>query len=144
MLAVGGRGNAIAAMENLDRTRRDARPELLAQQLVRHRVVVFGDLDVVVEPDPAFLPFDKDVGLNRQRFERRPLQILEQRPAARTEMALRAIVDLGDQLGDGGVQCEKNCRLRSFAMMKRVATCTATSTLALSRGFLGQIGRAHV
>ena len=65
---------------------------------------IFGDLDVVVEPDPAFLPFGKDVGLSRQRFERRLLQILEQRAAARTEMARRAIVDLCHQLGDGGVQ----------------------------------------
>jgi hypothetical protein len=70
-------GDAIAAVKDLDRTRGDARPNLLAQQLVRHPVVVFGDLDVVVEPDPAFLPFGKDVGLNRQRFERRSLQILE-------------------------------------------------------------------
>ena len=66
-----------------------------------------GDLDVVVEPDPAFLPFGKDVGLSRQRFERRPLQILEQRAPARAEMARCASVDLGHQLGDGGVQCRR-------------------------------------
>jgi hypothetical protein len=29
---------------------------------------------------------------------------------------------------------EKNCRFLSLAMIQRVATCTPTSTLALSRG----------
>src|SRR6202011_3842478 len=56
MLAVGGRahmrGNALAAMEDFDRARRNARPNLLTQQLMRHRVVVLVDLYVVVEPDP--------------------------------------------------------------------------------------------
>ena len=60
VLAVRGRahvrGDALAAMEHLDRARRDARPHLLAQQRVRHRVVVLLDLDVIVEPEPAFLP----------------------------------------------------------------------------------------
>ena len=101
------RGNALAAVEDLDRARRDARPDLLAQQLVRHRVVVLLDLDVVVEPDPAFLPFGKDVGLGRQRLERRPFQLLEQRATARAEMARHAVVDLRDQLGDGRVQCRE-------------------------------------
>ena len=63
------RGNALAAVEDFDRARRDACPNLLAQQLVRQRVVVLLDLDVVVEPDPAFLPFGEDVGLGRQRLE---------------------------------------------------------------------------
>ena len=75
------RGDALAAMEHLDRARRDPRPHLLAQQRVRHRVVVLLDLDVVVEPDAAFLPFGVDVGLGRQRLERRPLELLEQRAA---------------------------------------------------------------
>jgi hypothetical protein len=42
-------GNALAAVENFDRARGDARPNLLAQQLVRRRVVMLLDLDVVVE-----------------------------------------------------------------------------------------------
>lgn len=39
---------------------------------------------------------------------------------------------------------EKNCRLRSLAMMKRVATWTPTSTLALSRARYGRAGRIVV
>ena len=80
------RGDALAAMEDFDRARRDARPHLLAQQLVRHRVVVLLDLDVIVEPDPALLPLGEDVGLGRQRLEGRALQLLEQRSSARAEM----------------------------------------------------------
>ena len=81
------------------------RPDLHAQQLVRHRVVVLPDLDVVVEPDPAFLPFGEDVGLGRQRLERRPFQILEQGATARAEIARYAVVDLRDEFSDGRVQC---------------------------------------
>ena len=40
------RGDALAVVEHLDRSRRDACPDLLAQQRVRHRVVVLSDLDV--------------------------------------------------------------------------------------------------
>ena len=39
---------------------------------------------------------------------------------------------------------EKNRRFLSLAMTQRVATCTATSTLALSRGFLGRAGTIAV
>ena len=73
-------GDALAAVKDLDRTRCDARPNLLAQQLVRNRVVVLVYLDVVVEPDPALLPFGEDIGLGRQRLERCALQLLELAP----------------------------------------------------------------
>jgi hypothetical protein len=106
---------------------------------------VLVDLDVVIEPDPALLPFGKNVGFGRQRLKSRLLQILEQRTTAGAEMARRAIVDLRDQLGDGrNAESEKNCWLRSLAMMKRVATCTATSTLALSRARYGRAGTMAV
>ena len=60
----------------------DPRLDLLAEQLVRHAVVVLGDLDMVVEADPAALPLGVFVGLGRQRPERRPVELLEQRPPA--------------------------------------------------------------
>jgi len=97
-------GNALAAMEDFDCARGDARPNRLAQQVVRHRVVVLLDLDVVVEPDPAFLPFGKDVGLSRQRLQCRALKLLEQRATARAEMPRHAVIDQRDQLDDGHVQ----------------------------------------
>ena len=43
---------AVAAAEQLDRALGDARVELLADQPMRHRVVMPVDIDMVVEPDP--------------------------------------------------------------------------------------------
>jgi hypothetical protein len=39
---------------------------------------------------------------------------------------------------------ERNWRLRSLAMIQRVASSTATSTLALSRGLYGRAGTIAV
>src|SRR4029079_5059515 len=55
-------GDPRAAMEELARGDGDPRLGLLADQLVRHAVVVLGDLDVVVEVDPAALPLGVFVG----------------------------------------------------------------------------------
>ena len=86
--------HALAAKEDLHRARRDPRPHLLAEQLVRHGVIVLLNLDVIVEPDPAFLPLRESVWLRRQHLQHWPLQRLEQRSAARTEMPRYAIVKL--------------------------------------------------
>ena len=108
VLAVCGgahmRRNPLAAVEQFDRARGDARPDLLAEQAMGRRVVVLVDLDVVVEPDPAFLPGGEDVGLGRQRLERRAVQLLEERAPACSEMPRHAVIELRDQFGDGGVQ----------------------------------------
>ena len=50
------RGDQLAAMEDFHRLRRDPRFHFLAQQPERHRVEMPGDLDVVVEVDPAPFP----------------------------------------------------------------------------------------
>jgi hypothetical protein len=44
----------------------DARFDLLAEQLMRHAVVMLGDLDVIVETDPAALPPGVLVSQRRQ------------------------------------------------------------------------------
>ena len=140
-------GDAIAAMEQLDRACRDPRPQLLAQQRVRHRVVVLLDLDVIVEAGPALLPLGVDVGLSRKWLERWPVQLLKQRAAARAEMPGDAVVQRCDT-DRGSLRSTRRARrtvlLRSLAMIQRVATCTATSTFALSRGFLGRAGTMAV
>ena len=81
------RSNPLAAVEDFDGARGDACPNLFAQQLMRYRVIVLVDLDVVIESDPALLPFGKDVGLGRQRLEGGALQLLEQRATAGAEVA---------------------------------------------------------
>ena len=95
------------------------------------------DLDVVVEPDPAFLPLGVDVGLGRQRLERRALDLLEQRAAAGAEMARDAVrSSASTSSADGGVQLgeREEAAVAQPGDDPALATCTATSTLALSRG----------
>ena len=54
------RGDPLAVVEQLDGARGDAGPDFLAQQAMGRRVVVLVDLDVIVEPDRAFLPGGED------------------------------------------------------------------------------------
>src|ERR1700730_19003591 len=96
--------DSIAAMEDLDGVRRDPCPHLLAQQRVRHRVIMPLDFDVVVEADPAFLPLRVNIGLDRKLPERGALDLVEQCTPAGPEMPRHAIVELRDQFSDGGVE----------------------------------------
>ena len=97
-------GDALALAEQLDRVLGDAGIELLADQPVRHRVVMPVDIDVVVAPDPARPPFGVLVGLGRKLLQRRAVEFEEQLAPADTEAAHRPRVEIGDQLGDRPVQ----------------------------------------
>ena len=94
------------------------------------------DLDVVVEPELALFPLALGVGFRRQRLERRALQLLEQRlrlaPRCRVTRAFSAVSS--SAMAAFNSASEKKRRFLSLAMIQRVATSTATSTLALSRG----------
>src|SRR3954454_2525143 len=129
-------GDPLAAMEDLDRGGGDARLDLLADQLVRHAVVMLSDLDVVVEVDPAALPLGVFVGFRRQPLRRRPVELLEERPPAGTPAAHRPIVEIVEQGAIAALRSasEKKRRCRSRARIQRPTTWTPTSTLALSRG----------
>jgi hypothetical protein len=59
-------GDPFAAMKDLDCPGGDARLDLLADQLVRHAVVMLGDLDVIIEADAAALPLGILVSHRRQ------------------------------------------------------------------------------
>ena len=97
-------GHALATAEDLDGAGGQPRPELLADQLVRDRVVVALEPDVVVQPDRRLAPVGMDEGLRRQRLHRRPLDRLEELLPRGAEVAADARVQAGDLLGDGGVQ----------------------------------------
>src|SRR5207237_7116879 len=84
--------DAIAAMEQLDGTRGDPRPQRLAQQPMRHRVVVLLDLDVIIEAGLALLPFGVDVRCRRERLQSWSISRVEPRPAAHAQMRGRAVV----------------------------------------------------
>jgi hypothetical protein len=47
---------------------------------------MLADLDVIIEPDAALLPFGEDVGLRRQGFEGGAIQLLEQGQTAGAQM----------------------------------------------------------
>jgi hypothetical protein len=80
-------GDAPAAMEQLDGLGGDPGADRLADQLMRHRVVVLGDLDVIVDADPALLPLGELVALDRQAAECRLVELTEQFEAALAEVA---------------------------------------------------------
>jgi hypothetical protein len=58
-------------------------------------------VDVIVDPDPAGAPFGKDVGVDRQGLQGRPVQLLVQLPAGDAEPADRPfLVQADEQLAD--------------------------------------------
>ena len=97
---------------------------------------MLGDLDVVVEIDPAALPLGVFVGLGRQRLQRRPIELLEQRapavvPQPRIGRSLSS--SSSARIASFSSASEKKRRCRSRARIQRSTTCTPTSTFALSR-----------
>ena len=98
------RGHALAPEERLHGAGAEARPDRVADQRVRHAVIVPIDIDVIVEGDEALLPLGEDIGCGRQRSHRRPVEGLED-AAPRARQALeRAIVELTEQRSDSGVE----------------------------------------
>ena len=71
---------------------------------MRHAVVMLADLDVVVETDPAALPFGIFVGQRWQRSERGFVKLLEKSPPAGAPAAHQAIVQLIEQSTDRSVE----------------------------------------
>ncbi len=71
------RRHTLAAQENLDGLLGDPCLDLLPYEAVGNTVVMFGNLDVIIEIDPAALPFGILVGLIRQRRERRTIELVE-------------------------------------------------------------------
>ena len=65
-----------AAMEKFDRGRGDARRDLLLDQAVGNGIVVFVDLDMIIDPDPAFLPLGVFINLRRQDVTADPIRQL--------------------------------------------------------------------
>ena len=97
-------GDALAVVEYLDGLRRAPDPDLLPQQAVRGRVVVLVHLYVVIEADGALLPFAEDIGLSRQGPQGGSLNLIEQVPAAGTEMPGHPVVQPVEEDADCGVQ----------------------------------------
>src|SRR4051812_16443070 len=86
-------GDALAAMEHLDRAAGEAHVNLRADQRVRHRVEEALGLDMIIEVDPSQAPLGIFVVLGRQRPERRPLDALEELAPADPKAAHHMGVD---------------------------------------------------
>jgi hypothetical protein len=78
--------------------------KLLADQPVRHRVVVPIDVDVIIETDPAQTPFGIFVRVGRQRLQRRAVELEEQIAAADAQAPHWSCIEIDDQLADRLVQ----------------------------------------
>jgi hypothetical protein len=71
-------GHALVGVEALDRLRGQAYFELVLHQLVRHRVVMAVDFDVVVDVYAYFFPLGVDVRLFGQRLQRGLVDVSQQ------------------------------------------------------------------
>src|ERR1700721_1497886 len=97
-------GDAIAVMENLDRPRGYPRPQRLAQQRMRYRIIMTSDLDMIVETRPALLPFGVDVRRCWKRLQGQSVCRVEQGAPARAQMPRHAVVECYQALPDRRVQ----------------------------------------
>ena len=90
-------GDPAAAMEQFDDRHRQAHINLLAGKAVRHRVVVAGDIDMVVDADTGHLPLGKLIARRRQRPHGRPVKLVEYRLAATRQLLVRSRVQGAEQ-----------------------------------------------
>ena len=115
--------------------------------LPEYAVEVPVDLHMVVEAGAAAPPLGILVGLGRQGQERGPLDLLEQVAPADAEMAHGgAPVQLGQERSDRAGQLDQGeeAAVAEPGQNPTLDHCTATSTLALSRGLRTRVGRMAV
>ena len=93
-------GNPLALMKDLDDPRRRPGVDLVADQLMRHRVEKSADLDMIIQRDAGKAPFGEFVIRLGQRRQSRALDRLEQMPPAEPEPAHDMRVDPFDHAGD--------------------------------------------
>ena len=116
-------------------------------QRVRDRVIVAVDLDVIIDVDARLAPFGVDVAVARERLQRRSIEALEEVAPRRAAVPLhRAGIESvsSSAIRAFSAASVKKVSWRSRARIQRSATCTATSTFALSRGLAGRAGTMAV
>ena len=94
------RRHTLAAQENLDGLQGDPCLDLLTHEAVGNAVVMFGDLDMIIEIDPTALPLGILVGLVRQRHERRTIEFVEQFAPASPPAPQWSIVQIDEKTAD--------------------------------------------
>ena len=93
-------GDALAAMEDLDRAGGGAHVDLGADQRMRNRIEEVVDLDMIVEAQPRSPPFGELPIVDRQRDERVALNSVEQLATAHAKLAHRPFVHARDGARD--------------------------------------------
>ena len=79
------RGDPVTLEEDLDGPRGQPHVDIGAGEAVGHAVVMGVGFDVIIDADAARAPFAEDVRLDRQRLQRRAIDLLQQLPARHTE-----------------------------------------------------------
>src|SRR5271155_3667589 len=98
------RGDPLAFEENLDRPGGHPDVHLGAGEAIGNAVIVRAGVDVIIDADPTDAPFAEDIGLGRQRLERRTVDLLQQLPASHAEPPDGSFfVQMLEQLADGFV-----------------------------------------
>ena len=97
-------GDAVPLQEDFDGQLRHPGLDARVDQLIRHAVEVVIDLDVIVDIHSAGLPGRQLVPGARQRPQRGPIDLLEERAPTDPEALHRPRVDRVDARGDRGIE----------------------------------------
>ena len=93
-------GDALAGVQDLDRIVGDARLNALADQAVRHAVVMAVDVDVVIDMHLGTLERGRLKDARRQRLQRRLIDGLEPAAPRPVELLERPLVEIGQSRAD--------------------------------------------
>ena len=97
-------GDALAFVEELHGVVGGTAPELLANERIGNTVVVIIEADVIVDVDAYFLPLGILLGLGWKGIERFRIEPLVQLPPRLLHVAHDAVVESGQQLGNGCIE----------------------------------------
>ncbi|KAF2988670.1 hypothetical protein MJC1_04252 [Methylocystis sp. MJC1] len=94
-------GDALALAKNLDAADGQPRLDLRPGEAIGHGVIVRVDLDMIIDADAAQTPFAIFIGRDRQRLQRRAVDLFEQLAASGAESAEGPLlVEIFQHLGD--------------------------------------------
>ncbi len=98
-------GDTLTPGVNLHGAGREPNLDGFLREAVGHAVIVPVDIDMIIDTDPANAPLGKDIGLDRQGFEHRPVELFEELAPRHAEPADRPfVVETDQQLADRLVQ----------------------------------------
>jgi len=97
-------GNPLAALKHLDGGRGHPHVDLLPDETERHRVVMAGDFDALVDADRGHLPFGKFIPLAGQGTQRRLVEFGKGTGPTAGQFLEGTLIELRQQAGNLPVQ----------------------------------------